>query len=364
MVYKFKAIDRDKQMLDVKNSEKTAQSNAIFGSNKINESFQNLRDINDFEKIRLDLIKVREVNDFDNISNDGLKDSIKRLGLLFPILLRTTDNGKYVIISGHRRFTCYKEILSDLNVQKTQLINEGKDVTSIIEKIKEYESIPSIVYTVVENNSELLGTNQKYITKDQEEEIYQASNIENRQLSLTTIAKHISYFYNRIQRDPKYKQQLLNARNEKATRAATKLNMPKVISEILTKDLKIQVASTYVWQVVKLFESEDEFPKYHRIAMRRILDENEKVKVVFNDFKKAVEIHNFHFEDEKIKNEFETRVLRGNEPIEEIYNELFNIRKENTENKNISRRKVINIFKELKTGKLTIDEALEIIKKS
>lgn len=364
MAYKFKAIDRDKKMINVKNSEKTIQSNAVYGSSNINTTFMDLKDINEYQKISLDLIKPREVNDFDNISNEGLKDSILRLGLLFPILLRTTDNGKYIIISGHRRYNCYKQIISDLNIEKAKIKNEKKDVKEIEDRIKEFESIPSIVFTVVDDNSELLGTDQKYITKDQEEEIYQASNLENRQLSLNTIAKHIGYFYNRIQRDSKYKSQLLEARNEKAERAATKLNMPKVISEILTNDLKIQVAPTYVWQMVKLFESEDEYPKYHKIAMNRIMNDNEKVKVVFNDFKKAVEIHNHHFEDDRIKNEFETRILRGKEPIEEIYNECFNIKKEVKEkDKKVSKKAIEKIITEAIEQNKNLEDVLEMIRK-
>lgn len=51
---------------------------------------------------------IRETTNDDDINN--LAESIKINGLLSPITVRETDNNKYEIISGHRRFIALKKI--------------------------------------------------------------------------------------------------------------------------------------------------------------------------------------------------------------------------------------------------------------
>ena len=91
----------------------------------------------------------------------SLKRSIKSLGLFTPILVRKSDSGKYVIISGHRRFRAFKEIVADYKVIRTELENRGEDTGEVEKEIEKYSSIPAIVFTVVDDNSELLGTDPK-----------------------------------------------------------------------------------------------------------------------------------------------------------------------------------------------------------
>ena len=116
MAYNFKknnfnAIQRDKETLYTNNS-KISKSNAAFGTLSVNEIMSvAMTDNSLVELIDVDLIKPRNVNDFSKASVETLKESIKELGLFFPILVRTSDNGKYTIISGHRRFQAVKEIL-------------------------------------------------------------------------------------------------------------------------------------------------------------------------------------------------------------------------------------------------------------
>ena len=361
---KFNAIQRDKETLYTNNS-KISKSNAAFGTLSVNEIMSvAMTDNSLVELIDVDLIKPRNVNDFSKASVETLKESIKELGLFFPILVRTSDNGKYTIISGHRRFQAVKEILTDYKIEKAEKEKNGLDVSDLEEKIKQFSKIKASVFTVVEKGSELLGTSPRYITKEQEEEIYIASNAENRGNNLEGKSGFVvvEYFYNLINKNGNLKTRLLEVRNRKAKRKATKLKIPDVISKFITNDLGYSIAPSYVWQVIDLIESQDEYPKYHKIVIDRIA-KGEKVNKVYRDYKMAVKIHNASFEDDEIRKEYATRIEKGSEKIEEIYNELFNIKKEPRSHKlqKVSKTEVVRILKDIINGKISAQQALNQI---
>lgn len=361
MAYKFKAVERDKENLNMKNS-KTASANLAYGGTIIpdfnpGKAIEEMMD--SIVKINISQIKPRSVNEFASISSQTLKKSILNIGLINPIIVRKSDNDKYIIISGHRRFSAYKELLADARIEKASLEKEGKNVLDVDKKISSYSEIPCIVFTMVEQDSELLGTNPKYITALQEEEMYKASNLENRQISKKDLAKHIMYFYNMINDDPEYKKKLLEQNNAGAKRNATKLNIPKVLSTIITRDLGFSVAPSYIWQLVTLIEGEYDYPRYHKIAMKRIED-GEKVKSVFNDFKMACEIHNSNQLDDVEKAEYEARIEKGNEKIINIYNEANNIK---TSEKVPMKNYFKNLLTDIKNNKISVDEAIKLFEK-
>ena len=202
------------------------------------------------------------------------------------------------------------------------------------------------------------------VAKEQEEEIYIASNAESRGNSLEGKSGFIvvEYFYNLINRNSELKTRLLEERNRNAKRKATKLNMPDVIAKFITNDLGYPIAPSYVWQVIDLIESQDEYPKYHKIIMDRI-SKGEKVKRAYKDYEMAVKIHNASFEDDEIRKEYATRIEKGNENIEDIYKEVFNIKEEKKphEQQRISKKEVIKILKEVISGQITAQQALKQI---
>ena len=363
MAYKFKAIEKDKETL-VHNGDKTKKANQAFGETNINElipseSVRNNIEENGIQRISLDLIKPREVNNFRSISSRTLKASIKALGLLDPILIRTIDGGKYMIIAGHRRFNAFKEILADLKIETVEKEKRGESIEEINERIDQFSRIPAIIFTVVEDNSELLGTNAKYITADQEEKIYQATNLENRQISKLDLAKHVKYFYDLINDNPDFKKELLDERNKNAKRKAVKFNYPEIISDIIVKEEGFSVSHGYIWKLVTLIEKENEYPKYHKKAMKRI-DDGESVKAVFDDFSKAVEIINYNFENREIKQEYMTRIEKGNEPITSIYNELFDI-KQQDKKRSYTSKELVDFIYAIDRGEITAKEVIKMI---
>lgn len=379
MAYQFKkkstfnAIEKDKENLnDYHTSEKIKKANAAFGAMNINdlmntsEIIQKNIEAHDITRIKLDLIKPREINNFSQISNNTLKASILSIGLLNPILVRTADMGKYVIISGHRRYGAVKELLADLKVQKAEAEKSGNVTQEINKRIESLETISAIIFTIVEDNSELLGTDPKYITKAMEEEMYKAANLESRPISNIDLVRNISYFYNMIQNNPNFKQQLLDKRNKNAQRKATKLNIPEVLSDILTKDLRFPVKPTYIFKVVSIIESEDKYPKYYKKSLER-LSKGDGVNTVYSDFGMAVRIHESNFENNDIKQEYHTRMEKSDEPIIDIYNEFFNIKSEKeikSENKTgfkLSKSSVLEMLEKIKNKKISIQEAISIV---
>ena len=85
-------------------------------------------------------IKLDEIDDFKNhpyhVNNDEslteLKNSIKENGLLNPLTVRKKDNGRYELISGHRR-----KLALELNgmTTATAYVKELTDEESIIEMV-------------------------------------------------------------------------------------------------------------------------------------------------------------------------------------------------------------------------------------
>lgn len=358
---KFNALEKDRESLNNGRSKRNEAANLAFIGDELaewnpNKTVQTIIEGGGIEKISLDNIKPRSVNDFKNISNETLKKSIIKLGLINPVVVRKSDNGKYIIISGHRRFETYKEILSDLKIKKIDYQKKNADTSKLDKLIEQFLTIPAIVFTVVDKDSELLGTDSKYITKEQEEEMYEAANLENRQISKEDLTKHIMYFYNMIKNDPSYKQHLLEENNENAERKATKLNIPKAIANIITNDLGFNVSSSSVWRLVSIIERESEYPKYYKIAMRRI-DDGEPIGPVFKDFEMAIKIHNGEFEKEE-KQEYHDRLEKGDEKVVDVYNEAFNIKQAETVAKKDINKYVLKLLNDIKSGSLSVDDAI------
>ncbi len=366
MAYKFKAIEQDKRNLDMKTS-KISEPNLAYGATVIPDfdpakAIEDMMTSGSIIQIDLEQIKPRQTNDFKMISNITLKRSILEIGLISPVIVRKSDNDKFIIISGHRRFNAYKDILADLKIEKASLEKLNLPTKEIQQKINKFSKIPCIVFTVVEEQSDLYGTDSQYITLEQEEKMYKASNLENRQISSEDLTKHIMYFYDMINNDKEYKKQILEKMNEGGKRKATKLNMPKAIASIITSDLGFNVAPTSIWRYLSIVESKENYPKLNKILIER-LENKEKIKTVYNDFKMATEIYDNGKLDPEEKREYITRIEKG-QSIKDIYNEANNI-KENIVN-NKGNKKLIDSFEkillDIKGNKLTIDEAIKKIK--
>ena len=90
--------------------------------------------------MKVESIKLSNIDSFENhpykVKNDvslkELANSIKNNGLLNPILVRPKDNGRYEIISGHRRLEAFK-------------INKEKEISCIVKDLSKDEAIIDMV---------------------------------------------------------------------------------------------------------------------------------------------------------------------------------------------------------------------------
>lgn len=371
---KFNAIENDKQTLKSKSEKTTTANGAFSGINSLNDLFPdsfNQNDLKDIsvEEIDTSLIDPRSVNDFKCVSVETLKASIDNLTLFFPILLRKRENGRYTVISGHRRVQAVNELENEYINKKKELESKGLDTSEIDKKIELYKKIRARVFEVVADDSSLLNTNPRYITKDQEEEMYIASNAENRANLLVGKSGYIiiKYFYEMIIENKNLKEKILNESNKNTLRKHNKINYPKVISQYISKDLGYNVSPSSVWQLINIINDAKDYPKYQKKAIERI-ENGEKFRSVYNDYIMASKLHHENYENNDIKEEYTTRIEKGNEPIIDIYNEFYNIKStvkivpEKTL-KQINRNDVINILLKIKKGNITIEEAIKEVNK-
>ena len=90
--------------------------------------------------MKVESIKLSNIDSFENhpykVENDvslkELANSIKNNGLLNPILVRPNENGRYEIISGHRRLEAFK-------------INKEKEISCIVKDLSKDEAIIDMV---------------------------------------------------------------------------------------------------------------------------------------------------------------------------------------------------------------------------
>ena len=100
---------------------------------------------------------------FDEDKIIALCESIKKHGVLQPIVVRPDDEGRYMIIAGERRFRAsimpIKEVLEIALVENLQREN-----LNIIEEAKAYKNLIDKHKSTQEELAELVGRSRPYIT--------------------------------------------------------------------------------------------------------------------------------------------------------------------------------------------------------
>ena len=108
-----------------------------------------------FEELNLDDLIPFKNQPFRLYSNDEMKDlkeSIERIGLQHPIIVRKIDNGKYEILAGHNRARAFKElgkntipaIIQDVDDDTAQMIMVDTNIVqrqsiTVMERAKAYK---------------------------------------------------------------------------------------------------------------------------------------------------------------------------------------------------------------------------------
>lgn len=171
----------------------------------------------DVRSIPIEKIRPREVNDFSITNIDSLAESIRFYGLINPLsVVHHPDEDIYVISSGHRRYEALKRLHSEYPNDEA------------------FSSIDCAVYEIT-TDSFKLAQGLPYISPEQEEGIYRDSNLENRQLTYTEVARHIRYLVHRFE-DADYVAKLRAHAEELGvpTRAAD-YDKAKLIMQVLSE---------------------------------------------------------------------------------------------------------------------------------
>ena len=101
---------------------------------------------------KIQTIKIADIDDFENhpfrVSDDedmqSLIDSIKENGILTPVLVRQKDNGRYEMISGHRRkYACEKLGIENITAEVTELSRNEAILYMVDSNIQRSKILPS-----------------------------------------------------------------------------------------------------------------------------------------------------------------------------------------------------------------------------
>ena len=112
------------------------------------------------EKISLDLIDDFNNHPFKVVEDESLKelaDSINENGLLEPLVVRRKENGRYEMLSGHRRKKALELIgeKSDaVYTRKLEAVAEGGEYTSVDEGQVNWTDMLPEEEKLFENNGE------------------------------------------------------------------------------------------------------------------------------------------------------------------------------------------------------------------
>ena len=99
------------------------------------------------EKVSIDIIDDFPDHPFkvqDDDSMTMLIESIREFGILYPIICRKKDDGRYEIISGHRRkYACQKLGISEMPVIERELTKEDAVIAMVDSNLQRESILPS-----------------------------------------------------------------------------------------------------------------------------------------------------------------------------------------------------------------------------
>lgn len=137
------------------------------------------------EYIDIDLIDADDRNFYELPGIEDLADNIQLVGLQQPLRVRDGENGRVVIVSGHRRYAALRLLVTDGNAQYRQVpcirerttqsaamqelsliyANSDTRVMSSAEKAREAERVEMLLYQLKEEGVEFPGRMRDYVAE-------------------------------------------------------------------------------------------------------------------------------------------------------------------------------------------------------
>ncbi len=130
------------------------------------------------EDIYVDLVEANPYQPrkiFDEVKLQELADSIKTYGVISPILVRQTDQGKYQILAGERRYRAsvlaglkkVPALVAEFNDQQMMemsiIENVQREGLNVIEEARAYENLANTLGLTHEQIGQKVGKSRSYI---------------------------------------------------------------------------------------------------------------------------------------------------------------------------------------------------------
>lgn len=204
----------------------------------INEDIKTAKDkkMLNYELIDLNLITKRKKNKFELSNIESLAQSIDKVRLAQPILLKNLQHTytihedgeetsyltkkQFEIVSGHRRYAAYQYLYTKYK-EANDLLNMDK-----------YSKIPALILP--------FGATQEEI-----DELYESTNLESRQLKTVDLLRHVSYYLNEIDKKD-IEEKLVNPKFRGTNKA-------KYIQEKF-KNLNVEISPTHIKRYISIYE--------------------------------------------------------------------------------------------------------------
>ena len=142
------------------------------------ERFNNRAKHTTREDLRIELIDTNPYQPrtiFDEVKLQELSESIKTYGVISPLLVRVTDDGRYQILAGERRFRTsqlagMKTVpalvaqFSDQEMMEMSIIeNVQREGLNVIEEARAYENLANTIGLTHEQIGQKVGKSRSYI---------------------------------------------------------------------------------------------------------------------------------------------------------------------------------------------------------
>ena len=142
------------------------------------EKYNSFADRSTREEIRVELVDANPFQPrtiFDEVKLQEFSESIKTYGVISPLLVRATDDGRYQILAGERRFRAsvmagMKKVpalvaeFSDQQMMEMSIIeNVQREELNVIEEARAYENLANTIGLTHEQIGQKVGKSRSYI---------------------------------------------------------------------------------------------------------------------------------------------------------------------------------------------------------
>lgn len=210
---------------------------------------------------------------FDDNALEELADSIATLGLIQPITVRKEENGKYVIISGERRWRATK--LAGLKTIAAY-IREADDKElhemALVENIQRQDLNAMEIAISLQRLIDECGVTQENV----------AQRVGKKR---STVANYLRLMQMRPEVQAALKENLITMGHAKAIASAPEDAQSALVKKVIKKELSVRATEQLakkLWEpATKASEESEEFPEFYTRAVEqlsRLLGEDIKIK--------------------------------------------------------------------------------------